>query len=200
MTPDLVELDRRAVLATVTTAELVTPERLTLPTPCAGWPVGSLLAHMAAQHRGFAAAARGEGADLERWRERPPGPHTPAEYVDSAKEVLRAFAEPDIAERTFALPEFGPEVTVPGHQALGFHLVDYVVHGWDLARALGVGYELDPDAADPVLRIAEAVPDGPEREQPGAAFAHALPDRDPGVPLDRILRLLGRSPAWPKSE
>ncbi|WP_327147327.1 TIGR03086 family metal-binding protein [Nocardia sp. NBC_01329] len=200
MTTDLVELDRRAVLTSVTTAELVTSGELALPTPCAGWPVGRLLAHMAAQHRGFAAGARGEGADLEHWRERPPGPHTPAEYADSAAEVLRAFAEPGVPERTFALPEFGPDVTVPGHQALGFHLVDYIVHGWDLARALGVGYELDPEAAEPVLRIAEAVPDGPEREQSGAAFAHALPGRDPDAPLDRILRLLGRSPAWPKSE
>ncbi|MGW5384329.1 TIGR03086 family metal-binding protein [Nocardia sp. NPDC003963] len=200
MTTDLVELDRRAVLATVTTAELVTPDRLTLPTPCAGWTVGHLLAHMAAQHRGFAASAQGEGADLGRWRERPPGPHTPAEYAAAATAVLSAFAEPDIPERVFALPEFGPEVTVPGQQALGFHLVDYVVHGWDLARALGIGYELDEETAEPVLRIVESVPDGPEREQPGAPFARALPDRDSGAPLDRILRLLGRTPAWPESE
>ncbi|WP_431941261.1 TIGR03086 family metal-binding protein [Nocardia grenadensis] len=200
MLTDLVELDRRTVLTTVATAELVTPDRLGLPTPCAGWTVGDLLAHMAAQHRGFAAGARGDGADLAHWQVRPPGPHTPAEYTESAAEVLRAFAEPGTAERPFAMPEFGPDVTVPGEQALGFHLVDYVVHGWDLARALGVGYELDVATAEPVLRIAESVPDGPEREQPGSPFAHALPGGDPGAPLDRILRLLGRSPAWPKSE
>lgn len=58
-----------------------------------------------------------------------PGPHTKAEYIESAAEVLRVFAEPGTADRLFALPEFGPEVTVPGHQALRFHLVDYVVHG-----------------------------------------------------------------------
>ncbi|WUI35198.1 TIGR03086 family metal-binding protein [Nocardia sp. NBC_00416] len=197
MTTDLVELDRRAVLTTVATAELVTAGHLSRPTPCAGWTVGDLLAHMAAQHRGFAAAARGQGADLAHWRPRSPGPHTPAEYADSAGDVLRAFALPDVLERPFALPEFGPEVVAPGAQAVGFHLIDYVVHGWDLARSLGVGYELDEETVEPALRIAGQVPDGPEREAPGAAFAHALPGGDQGAPLDRILRQLGRSPQWP---
>lgn len=199
-TEDLRELDRRAVLGTVDIAELVTDERLTDPTPCAGWSVGDLLAHMAVQHRGFAAAARGHGADPALWHPRPPGPHTRAEYRESAAEVLAAFAEPDVPQRLFAMPEFGPGVTVPGHRAIGFHLVDYVVHGWDLARALGVGYPWDPDFAEPVLRIVEKVPDGPERESPGAPFARALPDGDSGTPLERILRLLGRSPRWPATD
>ncbi|WP_459545614.1 TIGR03086 family metal-binding protein [Nocardia sp. X0981] len=199
-TEDLRELDRRAVLGTVDIAGLVTADRLADPTPCAGWNVGDLLAHMAVQHRGFAAAARGHGDDPALWRPRSPGPHTRDEYRESAAEVLAAFAEPDVPQRLFAMPEFGPGVTVPGHRAIGFHLVDYVVHGWDLARALEVDYPWDPDFAEPVLRIAEEVPDGPERENPGSPFARALPDEDSGTPLERILRLLGRSPRWPATD
>ncbi|MEU4311497.1 TIGR03086 family metal-binding protein [Nocardia sp. NPDC024068] len=197
MTPNLRDLDRTAVLDTVKTAELVTPEHLLSPTPCTAWTVGDLLAHMAAQHRGFAAAARGAGADLAVWQPRTPGAHTPAEYTEAADEVLRAFEPADVPDRIFALPEFGPAVTVPGHQALGFHLVDYVVHGWDLARALGLDYEPDAACTDAVLGIAAAVPDGPERENPGSPFARALPGADTGSPLQRILRMLGRSPDWP---
>ncbi|MGW0183803.1 TIGR03086 family metal-binding protein [Nocardia sp. NPDC003345] len=194
---DLRDLDRTAVLETLKTAELVTTDRLGLPTPCADWTVGELLAHMAVQHRGFAAAARGDAADLAIWRPRPPGPHTPAEYAEAATEVLDAFAAADVPGREFAMPEFGPGVTVPGHLAIGFHLVDYVVHGWDLARALGVEYELDETLAEPVLRIAAGVPDGAERDNPESPFARALPGADTGPALDRILRLLGRSPEWP---
>lgn len=196
---DLREPDRTAVLVTVKTAELVTPDLLSRPTPCAAWNIGDLLAHMAAQHRGFAAAARGEGDDLARWQPRPPGPHTASEYAESATEALAAFAPADVPDRQFAMPEFGPGVTVPGHQAIGFHLVDYVVHGWDLARAVGQDYELDPACAEPVLRIVGQIPDGPERDSPESPFAHALPDTGAGTTLDRILRMLGRSPAWPES-
>jgi uncharacterized protein (TIGR03086 family) len=199
-TEDLRELDRAAVLATVKTAELVTPDLLTWPTPCAAWTVGDLLAHMAAQHRGFAAAARGAGGDLALWQPRPTGPHTREEYAESAAEVVDAFASADVPERLFALPEFGPDVTVPGQQAIGFHLVDYVVHGWDLARALGADYELDQACAEPVLRIVGQIPDGPERDSPESPFAHALPGTGSGAALDRILRMLGRSQSWPQPE
>ncbi|MEU1983062.1 TIGR03086 family metal-binding protein [Nocardia sp. NPDC019395] len=197
---DIRELDRTAVLATVKTSELVTADLLTHPTPCAGWTVGDLLAHMAAQHRGFAAAARGTGGDLAHWQVRTPGPHTREEYAESAAEVLAAFAPADVPERMFALPEFGPDVTVPGQQAIGFHLIDYIVHGWDLARAIGAEYELDEACAVPGLRIAGQVPDGPDRDNPESPFAHALPGAGSGSALDRILRMLGRSPDWPESE
>ena len=40
-------------------------------------------------------------------------------------------------ERGFSLPEIipGAESRCP---AISFHFIDYVVHGWDVARALGV--------------------------------------------------------------
>ena len=45
----------------------------------------------------------------------------------------------------FALPEFGPGATFPGALAIGFHFVDYVVHGWDVARAIDAPFELPAD-------------------------------------------------------
>ena len=56
---DVRELDRRAVRASVDMVAKVTIEDLGRPTPCAGWTLADLLAHMTAQHRGFAAAAEG---------------------------------------------------------------------------------------------------------------------------------------------
>jgi hypothetical protein len=48
-----------------------------------------------------------------------------------------------------------------------------------------------------VLPIAQAVPNGPERLDQGAAFRPGL-DTPEGVSLlDQILTMLGRSPRWP---
>ena len=55
---DIRELDRRAVLASVEVVSRVTAADLGRATPCAGWTLGDLLAHMTVQHHGFAAALR----------------------------------------------------------------------------------------------------------------------------------------------
>ena len=81
--------------------------------------------------------------------------------------------------------------------AIGFHVIDYVVHAWDVARALDRSWAPDPDLLDPALAIALAVPNGAERREPGAAFAPGHDAGDDAATFDRILALLGRSPAWP---
>lgn len=192
-TIDLIAVHARAVRATTPVVALVRPPDLSLPTPCAEWDLGDLLAHMTVQHRGFAAAAAGRGGDLDTWRPRPVGDDPAGEYARAAESVVAAFAEPGILQRDFLLPEITPQ-PVPGRLAISMHLVDYVVHGWDVARTLGVAYELPPEVLAATLPIAESVPDGAERRAPGAAFAPRLPH--PGEdPLDRILALLGRDPS-----
>ena len=64
--------DIRAVHRIVvdTSVDLVSGVRgadLERPTPCAGWDLGDLLTHMTVQHLGFAAAARGRGAQHSVW-------------------------------------------------------------------------------------------------------------------------------------
>ena len=182
----------RTVIRTSTTlVSHVHPDFLTRPTPCADWTLADLLAHMTAQHHGFAAAARGRGDDLEAWRLRPFG--AVAEYTAAAEDVLTAFAEP---APEFHLPEFHPVSRFPAELAIGFHLIDYVVHGWDVARALDLDYRLEPEVAGTALRIALTVPDGDNRLAPDAAFGPALTTGDDTDPLNRILTHLGRSPEW----
>lgn len=196
-TDDLRSADEWAVRASVAAVTKATLDDLSRPTPCSAWTLGDLLAHMTAQHRGFAAAARGDGADREHWRIRPLDEDPVEAYAEVAEDVLEAFAGRDVLERTFALPEFGPGVTFPGAQAIGFHFIDYVVHTWDVARSLDLPFELRDDLAGDALRIALAVPGGDHRLQPGSAFRPALPVPENAPPLDRILTALGRSLAWP---
>jgi uncharacterized protein (TIGR03086 family) len=194
--PDYRALDAVAVQATIALVDGIEPDDLTRPTPCARWDLAALLAHMTVQHHGFAASAAGQGADLETWRVRPLAEDYRAEYADAAERVIAAFAEPDVLERTFPLPEIGPTVAVPGRQAISFHFIDYVVHGWDVARALDRPFDLPADLLAAAVPVAEAVPDGERRTRPNASFAPRLAVSDDADPWATILTLLGRSPEW----
>lgn len=198
---DIRPFHRVAVLASVDVVDAVTREQLNSPTPCAGWNLADLLAHMTVQHRGFAAAARGGGTDPAVWQ-----PDTVADavaadpagvYAAAAADVLDAFTAEGVLDATFALPEFGPGATVPGALAIGFHFVDYVVHGWDVARTIGSSFHLPGDVLAAVLPIALAVPDAEAfRTADGAAFGPATMAPHEASDLNRILSYLGRSPDW----
>ncbi|MFE7742523.1 TIGR03086 family metal-binding protein [Nocardia sp. NPDC057455] len=185
----------RSVRSSVDAVARVRPDQLECETPCAGWRLRDLLEHMTAQNHGFAAAARGSG-DPDAWAVRASGDPV-ADYRASADDVLAGFAAEDVFERALLLPEVLPDRGIPAELAIGFHLVDSVVHAWDVARSIGETITLDPDVGEAALNIALAVPDGPERTAPGAAFAPALSVPGQTPTLDRILLLLGRSPNWP---
>jgi uncharacterized protein (TIGR03086 family) len=197
---DIRDLDSSAVRASVVLVSKVTASDLGKPTPCPAWTLGELIAHMTVQHRGFAAAAAGHGSDPEAWRPGPPASDPAAGYAgyaEAAGQVLTAFAADGVLDRPFALPEITTAMTFPGRQAIAFHLVDYVVHSWDVGRAIGLQPDLEPAVLAVALKVAEAVPGGAARLAPGAAFGPVLAAPDQAGPLDRILTLLGRSPAWP---
>ncbi|MEV6860529.1 TIGR03086 family metal-binding protein [Streptosporangium subroseum] len=191
---DVRELDRRAVRASVDMVAKVAIEDLGRPTPCAGWTLADLLAHMTAQHHGFAAAAEGSGADLAVWRAEPLGDGAVPAYTDAAERVMTAFAEDGVLDRAFALPEFGRGLTFPAAQAIGFHLIDYLVHGWDVAQSLGVEFTAEPELVEAAWPIAQAIPDDERRRRPGAAFQPGLAIPEDATRFDLILAMLGRSP------
>jgi uncharacterized protein (TIGR03086 family) len=197
---DVRRLHRTAVLASVDVVSAVTAEDLSKVTPCVGWNLADLLTHMTVQHHGFAAAARGHGADPAVWQ-----PDTVADavtadpvgtYAAAAAAVLDAFAGADVLDATFALPEFGAGATFPGSVAIGFHYVDYIAHGWDVARTMDQPFELPAEVVAAALPLAFAVPDGSFRTGEDAVFGPAIPSTEPTGDLDRILAYLGRSPQW----
>jgi uncharacterized protein (TIGR03086 family) len=197
---DIRPLHRIAVLNSVDVVSSVTTGDLVKVTPCVGWNLADLLTHMTVQHRGFAAAARGHGADEAVWQ-----PETVAEavaadpagaYAAAANEVIVAFAGVNVLDAGFALPELAPGALFPGAMAIGFHYLDYVVHGWDVARTMGQAYELPADVVAAALPLALMVPDGDFRNSENAVFGPPLPSTDPADDLDRILTHLGRSAQW----
>jgi uncharacterized protein (TIGR03086 family) len=190
----IIALDAQAVRASVDLVAQATARDLARPTPCADWTLHGLLRHMIAQHYGFAAASAGDG-DLAQWMLRPLGQDPVAAYRAAAGCVLDAFAADGALDREFPLPELKSGLMFPARQAISFHFVDYVVHSWDVARTLGLPLDLDPALLEAALRVAQAVPGGAARAEPGAAFGPAV-ESSGGSGLDQIVALLGRSPGW----
>ncbi|WP_431234339.1 TIGR03086 family metal-binding protein [Mycolicibacterium psychrotolerans] len=195
---------RSAILRSVAVVDTVQPADLDRPTPCAGWDLSDLLAHMAVQHRGFAAAARGHGADLDHWRAESVVAEVrrdPARtYAEAADDVLDAFSADGVDDASFALPEFGDNAVFPGSVAMGFHFVDYVVHGWDVAASLGVNYELPTDILAAAMPLVLAIPAGEIRLLDAVPFGPAIDPVDGAGDLDRILHHLGRRPHFRSRE
>jgi uncharacterized protein (TIGR03086 family) len=193
---DIMRLDASAVQASVQVVSQARAADLARATPCEAWTLAELLVHMTAQHNGFAAAATGDGADLVRWQTGAPAADPVGEYATAAARVIAAFGTPGVLDRDFTLPESSPQLRFPAEQAIGFHLVDYVVHGWDVARTLGLRYDLEPALLAAALPVARSVPDGQNRRRPGASFAPRVTVTR-GSMLDHIVAQLGRRPSWP---
>lgn len=193
---DLRAYHREAMAVAEAVVAAVDTGALAAPTPCAAWDLRQLLAHMTGQNHGFAASARGETTDLGVWADRPVGEEPGEVFAASAADVTAAFAEDGVLDRSFWLPEVRTGRGFPASVAIGFHLVDTVVHAWDVAVSIGVPVEFGPEVLAATLPVALAVPDGAGRLAQGASFAPGLPVGDDAPSLDRVLAVLGRDPHW----
>lgn len=197
---NIFDLHRRSVAGIRPVLGRTTPADLARPTPCESWHLRALLEHMAGQDRGFAAAVRatraGGDVAVSAFAPHALGPSPATTLADGLDEVLAAFA--DGADGPVLLPEFDRRVPLP--VLIQMHLIDTLVHGWDVAAALGVqdGYtsRLDEEVVAAALAMSEQIPDDEYRDTPGASFAHALPTAADADAWTRVLTLLGRDPAW----
>lgn len=193
---DIRELDRRAMSVTAQIMPGITPAQMGNPTPCGRWRLRDLIAHIIGQYHGFAQAASGEPTGLAAFRPRPAGDDVADAYAAAAALVTGAFATDGVLGRSFWLPEISRDTPFPARAAIGFHLVDEVVHAWDLGKSVGVAPAFDDEVLAATLSIAARVPNDPASRGEGRAFAQGS-DPGPDVPvLDRIVALLGRSPGW----
>ncbi|HLU60594.1 MAG TPA: TIGR03086 family metal-binding protein [Pseudonocardia sp.] len=196
------ELHRRAVDGIRPVLARITPADLDRPTPCAGWALRALLEHMAGQDHGFAATVRatrtGEEVDVAAFAPRPVGADPAPALTAGLDDLVAAFAQVGDEDGPVLLPEFGTRAPVP--VVVHMHLIDTLVHGWDVAAALGAqddyGAGLDAEVVAAALAMTERIPDDESREAPGAPFGHALPAAPDADPWTRVLTSLGRDPAW----
>lgn len=194
MTTDLRPLHRRALAAATPVLDGVRAADLAAPTPCAGWDLLALLGHVIGQNHGFAAAVEAPDAPVSAFADRPPAPDgTAAAWAASAARLTAAFDAADL-DRRVLLAELSSENRFPVATVVGFHLLDTVVHAWDVATALDIPFRPDDELVAATLTVAKAVPTGATRQRPGATFAPVLPD-DGTDDWRHALALLGRRAA-----
>ena len=165
-------------------AATVGPDDLGRPTPCADWDVRALLDHVVAGQGGLVAVLRGDDPD---WSDGDRLGDDPARAVDRALDAaLTAFSAPGATEQT--------SEKLPGLRIADFAAADAVVHGWDLATALGQPLDLPDD----VVRVVHDRWSGGAAEtgRTYGAFGPEVPVAADRPLTDRLVGVLGRDPDW----
>jgi uncharacterized protein (TIGR03086 family) len=187
------DLDRRAGAVLGEVVGQVRPEQLWFPTPCPDWTVRGLVRHLVSENEGFAAAAIDGSAPVQTWTGGRLGDNPAGAYRRSNVRFADAFADGGALDRAMEVREFG---TFPRRTALTFHLLDCIVHAWDLARAIDLPYDPPAELVEASLNLARRIPDTDATRGPGAAFERSVKVRDGASDLDVLLGLVGRSPEW----
>lgn len=185
---DLLALSRAALVAASGPVSAVSTSDMSRPTPCGSWDLASLVGHMVAHNRGWVRAAAGEPADGSVWDSLS---EPPSAFPASCAAVSEAFAACTLDRLdVYAYGQLSLST------ALRMHIVDYVIHGWDVATSLGAPFEVSPDLAAAAYEIMLAFPDGP---RPNKAFGVKVPVPPTATVMDKFLGYVGRDPAWKPS-
>jgi uncharacterized protein (TIGR03086 family) len=188
MRDDVQDLYRRAVEAFGERVHAVRDDQWDAHTPCSEWNVRTLVNHLVYENRW--APPRFEGMTIEEVGDQFEGDllgdDPGAAWDDSAEEAVAAVTDDGALERTVHL-SFGD---VPGREYALQLFADTLVHGWDLARAIGADERMEPELIDACAAWFAGVEDA-YRGAGAVGPRPAIPeDADPQT---RLLAMFGRS-------
>jgi uncharacterized protein (TIGR03086 family) len=173
-----------------------TPDTLGDPTPCRQFDVATLRDHILGWLQFFAAAF----ADPARQGERPdPDGYRAAEDDRDLADVVRDSAGTLLdAVRGGALDGqiVLKQSRMDGPGAFGMVLGEYLVHGWDLAAAVGAPWTPPERACEAALEFFRAMVLPEYRGEEGGFFGEEVPVPSDAPALDRLLGFAGRRPDW----
>jgi uncharacterized protein (TIGR03086 family) len=183
---DVVELHNRTVKAFAELVAGVRADQWSSPTPCSDWDVRTLVNHVVGE---------------ERWTVPLMAGKTIAEVGDTLDGDL--LGDDPVATATFAAREaevaaaaaidkvhlsYGDE---DPHEYLRQLAADHLIHGWDLAVAIGAHPRLDPGLVDAVATWFA------EREDMYRSVGMVGPHLEGfTAPADQLLAAFGRDPHW----
>jgi uncharacterized protein (TIGR03086 family) len=184
-------LHHRAMDQTGTIVAAVTPDQLTLPTPCDDYDVRALLSHIVGGLNRIAVAGEGGDSLAEPSHvDGVPDDGWVAVYAQAATRAGSAWADDAKLDTIFELP-WGK---IPGRFAVAGYLQEILTHGWDLAHATGQETERDPELAQFSLATAHRILPPEPRGGPRIPFGPPVePSTDAG-PYTQLAAYLGRQP------
>jgi uncharacterized protein (TIGR03086 family) len=168
---------------------LVGPDDWRRPTPCSEWDVRALVNHVIGanvRYQLLLSGAPTEQVEATRTVDHL-GDDAVASFVTTADVVVACFHQDGALERS-AHHVSGDRT---GRELLSMRILDAAIHGWDLARAIGVDETLDKDVVAFLLAYTAGLNLGPEQR----AFAPADADGPRNASAqDQLLHRLGRHP------
>ncbi len=169
--------------------DLVTVEKWSAATPCEGWDLKELGAHLLGGARMSEVLLNGGSA--EDVGVVFAGAHQSTNFaVDFAAAAATELAMFNAAPSLDVVLNH-PAMAMPASQALQFRVSDYLIHAWDIARSLGTDETLNPELVEAVwTAIQPMVPMIPHVGVFGSGPSGTVPA---DAPLQtRLLDTLGR--------
>ncbi|HWN33664.1 MAG TPA: maleylpyruvate isomerase family mycothiol-dependent enzyme [Pseudonocardia sp.] len=181
---DLLRLDATALALLGHDVAMIPDSALANPTPCEGWTVADLLSHMNERHNAVAQTML------------PPLDEVSGDPRDDfARITARWIVTIEQAGQTVNIPRRGgPQ---PTEWILGVHVVDMLVHRWDLASALQNSLSVPAGLTDAALPLARAnTAPGSPLNGPDGDYRRPFAEDPANSTMDTIVALLGRNPRW----
>lgn len=173
---DLLALQDAALAEVQRLVDGVSGDQLANSTPCPEWDVRSLVGHLVAGNRRFAAAAKGESLMSLIGDVAPEADG--AAYAEAARAAADAWRDPAaLAQKN-------------GSMLLTVQLAESVLHGWDLARATSQTPSFDEGLLDVIEPFAHSMM--PADRPDGMGFGPATEPPPGASHLDRLAAFYGR--------
>lgn len=180
---DPLEQLRRSFDAVGALIAKIRPEQWSAPTPCTDWDVRRVVDHLVGMNRVFAAMLAGDTPPQR--RDAAPSEAPEQDFRESARDLLAAFAQPGVLERSYR----GPLGSATGADRARIRRYDLLAHGWDLAVATGQSAQLLEAEAEESLEFAkEQVSD----DARAGRFAAAQSVPEDASAVERLAAFLGR--------
>lgn len=179
-----------ALTATVADADL---DR---PTPCGDMDLAALLAHVDGLSQAFAAAARKDFGPLTSTPPDPAESRLSSEWRDDLHRHVRELADSWNDPAAWDGMTQAGGVDLPAEIMGMVALSELVLHGWDVARAADIAFDIPDEILQVVFDFHH--PPQPQEVRDGMfGPVIAVPDDAPLV--DRLAGLTGRDPRWPQA-